>query len=60
VWTAIRAINEGRVLRFLTKPCEIAELTLAIREGLAQKGLTNGAANDAVGLAATECGHGDA
>ena len=29
-----RAINEGRVFRFLTKPCHAVELALAIREGL--------------------------
>lgn len=28
------AINEGKVFRFLTKPCHDVELALAIREGL--------------------------
>lgn len=28
------AINEGKVFRFLTKPCHDIELALAIREGL--------------------------
>ena len=29
-----RAINEGKVFRFLTKPCHDVELAIAIREGL--------------------------
>ena len=29
-----RAINEGKVFRFLTKPCPDFELAIAIREGL--------------------------
>lgn len=29
-----RAINEGGIFRFLTKPCSELELALAIREGL--------------------------
>lgn len=36
---AIRAINDGEVYRFLTKPCHPAELGVAIRQGLEQKAL---------------------
>jgi len=32
--TAMRAINEGQVYRFFTKPCDIVELAIAIRTGL--------------------------
>jgi DNA-binding NtrC family response regulator len=32
--TAIRAINEGTVYRFFTKPCRPAELAVAIRRAL--------------------------
>jgi two-component system probable response regulator PhcQ len=32
--TAIRAINEGGVFRFFTKPCNEVELALAIRQAL--------------------------
>jgi len=32
--SALRAINEGRVYRYFTKPCDIVELALAIRHGL--------------------------
>ena len=28
------AINEGKVFRFLTKPCHLTELALAVRDGL--------------------------
>lgn len=31
---ALRAINAGKVFRFLTKPCKEFELAVAIREGL--------------------------
>ncbi|MFN8389430.1 MAG: response regulator [Bdellovibrionota bacterium] len=34
---ALRAINQGEVYRFLTKPCPQLELTVAIREALKQK-----------------------
>jgi len=34
---AIRAINEGAICRFLTKPCKEDDLTLAIGEALRQK-----------------------
>jgi DNA-binding NtrC family response regulator len=36
---AIRAINEGEVYRFLTKPCSPLELAVAIRQGLAHQDL---------------------
>lgn len=32
--TTMRAVNEGRVFRFFSKPADRLELTLAIREGL--------------------------
>ena len=35
--TAIRAINEGSVFRFFTKPCDAVELALTIRRALEQK-----------------------
>ncbi|MBN1908945.1 MAG: response regulator [Pirellulales bacterium] len=35
--TAIRAINEGSVFRFFTKPCNEVDLALAIREALDNK-----------------------
>ena len=34
---AMRAINEGQVYRFLSKPCEEGALTQAIAEGLGQR-----------------------
>jgi len=37
--TAIRAINEGEVYRYFTKPCDAKELAAAIRQGLQQKKL---------------------
>ena len=37
--TAIRAINEGEVYQFLTKPCSGSELAMAIRKALEQKEL---------------------
>ena len=39
VSSALRAINEGGVYRYFTKPCDIIELALAIRHGLEEKGL---------------------
>ena len=36
---AIEAINEGQVFRFLTKPCQVAELASAITDGLSQRNL---------------------
>lgn len=35
--TAIRAINEGDVYHFFTKPCDEVKLALTIREALEQK-----------------------
>ncbi len=32
--TAVRAVNEGQVYRFFTKPCDVVELATAIRSGL--------------------------
>ncbi|MFH1984482.1 MAG: response regulator [Pseudomonadota bacterium] len=37
--TAIRAINEGEIYRFFTKPCNIVDLTVTIRQGLQQREL---------------------
>lgn len=37
--SAIRAINEGEVYRFLTKPCDHADLAITIRHALQQKAL---------------------
>ncbi len=37
--TAIRAINEGRVYQFFTKPCNPAHLAVAIRKALEHKDL---------------------
>jgi len=34
---AIRAINEGRVYRFFTKPCNEVRLAMAIHKAIAQK-----------------------
>jgi DNA-binding NtrC family response regulator len=39
--SAIRAINEGEVFRFLTKPCNHAEMLRAIRDGLLTKNLVD-------------------
>lgn len=36
---AIRAINEGEVYRFFTKPCNPIDLAITIRQGLQQKDL---------------------
>ncbi len=36
---AIRAINEGEIFRFLTKPCSELELAMAVRHALQQKSL---------------------
>lgn len=35
--SALRAINEGGVYRYFTKPCDMVELALAIRHGLEEK-----------------------
>lgn len=37
--SAIRAINEGEIYRFLIKPCLEADLSLAIRQGLERREL---------------------
>jgi two-component system, probable response regulator PhcQ len=36
---ALRAINEGHIYRFLTKPCNELELRVTIRQGIQQKEL---------------------
>lgn len=38
---AIRAINEAGIYRFLTKPCNMADLALTIRQALEKKNLEN-------------------
>jgi two-component system probable response regulator PhcQ len=35
--TAIKAINDARVLRFFTKPCDVVELALVIRQALEER-----------------------
>lgn len=35
--SALCAINEGKVYRYFTKPCDVVELALAIRYGLEEK-----------------------
>jgi two-component system, probable response regulator PhcQ len=35
--TAQRALEEGEVYRFFTKPCDVLELASAIRQGLAER-----------------------
>ena len=37
--SAIRAINEGEIYRFFTKPCNIVDLRVSIRQALEQKKL---------------------
>jgi two-component system, probable response regulator PhcQ len=37
--TAVRAINEGHIYRFLTKPCNEVELSVTLRQALQQKEL---------------------
>ncbi len=39
--TALRAINEGHIYRFLIKPCNEIELKVAIRQAIQHKELTN-------------------
>lgn len=39
--SAIRAINDGEIYRFLTKPCSVVELAKIIRKALLIKKLTN-------------------
>lgn len=38
VESAIRAINEGEVFRFFTKPCNVYDLAMTVRKALRQKG----------------------
>lgn len=40
--TAIKAINEGSIFRFMTKPCNPSELAVTIRQALQQKQLIDG------------------
>jgi len=35
--STIRAINEGEIYRFFTKPCNIVDLTITIRQALQQR-----------------------
>ncbi len=37
--SAVKAINEGEVYRFFTKPCSVVDLTVSIKQGLNQKAL---------------------
>ena len=37
--SAIKAINEGEVYRFFTKPCNVVDLIVSIKQGLNQKEL---------------------
>jgi len=37
--SAIRAINEGEIYRFFTKPCNMVDLIVTIRQALQQKEL---------------------
>ena len=37
--SAIKAINEGEVYRFFTKPCNVVDLVVSVRQGLHQKEL---------------------
>lgn len=37
--TAIRAINEGEIYRFLTKPCNIVDLRVTVQQALEQRDL---------------------
>ncbi len=37
--SAIKAINEGEVFRFFTKPCNVVDLMVSIKQGLNQKEL---------------------
>ena len=39
--SAMRAINEGEIYRFLTKPCNLVDLSVTIRQALEQKYLKN-------------------
>jgi two-component system probable response regulator PhcQ len=37
--STIKAINEGEVYRFFTKPCNVVDLMVSIKQGLNQKAL---------------------
>jgi two-component system, probable response regulator PhcQ len=37
--TAIRAINDGEIYRFFTKPCNFSELTVILKQAIQQKDL---------------------
>ncbi len=37
--SAIRAINEGEIFRFFTKPCNVVDLVITVRQALQQKEL---------------------
>ena len=37
--SAIKAINEGEVYRFFTKPCNVVDLMVSVKHGLNQKNL---------------------
>jgi DNA-binding NtrC family response regulator len=37
--STIKAINEGEIYRFLTKPCNIVDLTVTVRQAIEQKEL---------------------
>ena len=37
--TALRAINEGEIFRFFTKPCNMVDLAVTIRHGLEKRAL---------------------
>ena len=39
--SAMHAINEGEIYRFLTKPCNLFDLSVTIRQALQQKHLKN-------------------
>ena len=39
--SAMHAINEGEIYRFLTKPCNLVDLSVTIRQALQQKYLKN-------------------
>jgi len=39
--SAMHAINEGEIYRFLTKPCNLVDLSVTIRQALEQKYLKN-------------------
>jgi len=38
--SAVRAINEGEIYRFFTKPCNVLDVALSVRKALQQRDLT--------------------